>query len=271
MDSKSLDTMLERLAELMPEKSHWTGIGLQRHDWRPFWQLAGEIQQGFKSGVRYPTKPLRDLAWTNFNQLRDEAAKRGQVERDMLFSRSDEHRKDIFRQVSTAEYSPLTDMLFFFDPTTVENMKTKGRDLAAAMKMLSARKHEMLGEHKKECFDRFQEIKESHDLFWRRYQEANSARREQYQEKRSGMVTRAMANLEKNRDKLRNAVDALERHRARADELREKISTARTEKWESIFETWLSETEAKIDDIEASIRRIHEWIEEDERRLGELQ
>jgi len=33
------------------------------------------------------------------------------------------------------------------------------------MKMLKEHKHEMLTEHKQECFETFQEIKESHERF----------------------------------------------------------------------------------------------------------
>ena len=120
-----------------------------------------------------------------------------------------------------------------------------------------------IAEHKQECFEKIQEVKESHDLFWGHYKEGQKAKATQYREK-------VQTKLEKNREKLQAAIEALERHRQRADELREKTQESNSRKWQEIFETRLSEAESKIEDIETSITRIEGWIEEDERKLRNL-
>jgi hypothetical protein len=87
MDSRALDSMIDRLRDLMPSAPP-VFMKATRHDWRPFWALAGEVQQGFKSGLRYPTRELREAAWVKFNALRDEANRRATAERESLRSHS---------------------------------------------------------------------------------------------------------------------------------------------------------------------------------------
>ena len=118
----------------------------------------------------------------------------------------------------------------------------------------------MLGEHKKECFDRIQEIKEQHEDFWRDHHQAHEARN-------GDRVQRIEANLAKNREMYRNASNALERFRDKASDLRDKISGSTSDKWTGIWSGWLSETESKINDIESQLQRIEGWIEENEEQL----
>lgn len=273
MDCRALDSMIDRLKDLMPSAPP-VFMKATRHDWRPFWALAGEVQQGFKSVVRYPTRELREAAWMRFNTLRDEANRRGSAEWESLRSHSKNLRDIIFSDCRGITYSPFTDALFFFDRTTVSQVKAWRGYLAEAMQKLSKWKHEMLGEHKQECFERLQEVKRSHDLFWEQYRSAHQARhaekQAQWRSKRREIIAGVERNLEKNREQLRKASDALRHNRNRADDLRDKIRETTSAKWETIFETWLSETEAKIDDIESHITRIQGWIEEGERRLREL-
>ncbi len=217
----------------------------------------------FNSGVRYPGKAQRQAAWTRFNELRDEGSRRNRQETEALKDRSASHKAEILSICSGITYSFFEDSVFFFDQTTVEQMKRWQEYLHEAMNELRDRKHEMLGEHKKECFERIETIKESHDNFWRLYREQQQERREQRQQK-------ARANIDANLERLRKAANALERQRDHADELRSKIAETTSAKWEAIWSEWLSEAEDKIDDIEQQIERIQGWIEEDERRLGNL-
>lgn len=273
MDSQALDRMIDRLGSVMPSAPP-IFVKATRQDWRPFWALAGEVQQAFKSGVRYPTRELREAAWLRFNVLRDEANRRATAERAALHSHSKNLRDIIFSDCRGIIYSPLTDVLFFFDRTTVSQVKGWQGYLADAMQRLSKWKYEMLGEHKQECFERLQEVKRSHDLFWEQYRSAHQARhaekQTQWRSKRREIIAGVERNLEKNREQLGKTSDALRHNRNRADELRDKIRETTSAKWEGIFETWLSETEAKIDDIENHMTRIQGWIEEGERRLCEL-
>lgn len=273
MNCEALDRMIDRLEDIMPSAPP-VFMKASRQDWRPFWNLAGEVQRGFKSGVRYPTRELRESAWRRFNALRDQAQSRSTAERDSIRSHSENLRDIILSECRGITYSAFTDALFFFDRTTVSQVKAWQGYLAEAMQKLSKWKHEMLGEHKQQCFERLQEVKESHDLFWRQYKAAHQARhdekQEQWRSKRREIIAGVERNLEKNREQLRKATDALRHNRDRADGLRDKIRETRSPKWEGIYETWLAETEAKIDDIENHISRIQGWIEEGERRLREL-
>src|SRR5260221_2873186 len=117
MNSQTLDEMISRLESIMPDAPGIFSIGLRRQDWKPVWSLAKEIQEGFNSGVRYPTKELRQAAWERFNGLRNEASKRADSERDSLRSRSEYHKSIIFSECNGIGYSRVTDALFFFDNT----------------------------------------------------------------------------------------------------------------------------------------------------------
>lgn len=273
MDFKGLDRLLDHLKEIIPPAPP-VFTKATRHDWRPFWALAGEIQEAFRSGVRYPTLALREAAWHRFNALRDEATHRSAGEREALRSHSENLRNILLADCRGITYSPVSDAIFFFDPTTATQVKAWQRYLAEAMQKLSKWKHEMLGEHKQQCFERFQEVKSSHELFWKQHREAHQARHEasqaEWRSKKRAIASKIEANLDKNREQFRKTTEALNRNRARADELRGKIRDTTSSKWEGIFETWLAETEAKIDDIERHLNQIQEWIEEGERRLRDL-
>jgi hypothetical protein len=263
MNSETLDEMLNRLEAIMPSKPPILDIGLHRQDWTPVWNLAKQIQEAFNAGVRYPTKQLRQAAWNRFNTLRSEASARADAERDHLRTRSNYHKSIIFKECAGIGYSRVSDTIFFFDQTTMGEMKARGRYLAGVMKYLSEHKHEMLGEDKKECYNRIHEIKEQHEQFWSEYRLARDARKDE-------RLQKIEANLSKNRDMYRRTADALQRFRERSSELRAKISTSTSDKWRAIFSGWLSETESKIDDIESQLRRIEGWIEENEEHLRKL-
>jgi hypothetical protein len=268
-----LDAEIETLRSIMPDAPP-SFSKVHRSDWRPFWQLAGKIQARFKEGVHYPTKELRDEAWRRFNELRDEANRRVTEERERMRYQSEEIRDVIFSKCSGITWSPVTDTIFFFDQTTKDQVKAWGRYLAEAMQMLSKHKQEMISEHKQQCFDKFQEIKESHDLFWQQFKETQQANWEEKKaarrRNRSEFVAKIESNIQNNREKLNKAMDALNRQRGHADDLRDKIRESTSRKWEDIHRTWLNEAETKIEDIESSIKRIEEWIEEDRHKLEDF-
>jgi hypothetical protein len=70
-----------------------------------------------------------------------------------------------------------------------------------------------------------------------------------------------------NRERLGKAVAALERAEQHASKLRSDIASAWSDTFVDRAYGWLAETEARIDSIEASIREISGWIEEDEAKL----
>lgn len=276
MNWEQLDRLIDELEALLPERQVSVfNPGYHRSDWKTFWAKAGQTQQGFNSGVRYPTKQLRDEAWERFNKVRSLASQRASEEQDHLRDVSESCRNEILSEAESARHSPWIDAVwdkitFSTDKTTVENMKALGRTLASARRMLSEYKDKMFGEHKRECYEKIAEIQQTHDEWWERYKEAREREREAWEQRRNERRERIRANIEKNRERLAKATDALERQRERAAELRSKIAETRSDKWSQIFEDWLSETERKIDDIEESVRRLEAWIEEDGRKLDEM-
>ena len=78
---------------------------------------------------------------------------------------SEELRDQILKLTEKARYNVVADNVMFFLPhTTAEDMKVKGEILKTAGQMLSSNKHNMLREHKDECFGRIQEIRQTHDV-----------------------------------------------------------------------------------------------------------
>jgi hypothetical protein len=261
MTADALDRMLDELESTMPPAPSFAFLGIERHDWRPTWAMAKQIQEAFRD-VRYPTKELRQAAWERFNALRDEASSRNSAEREQFRTRSERHLASIISDCKGIGYSDVQDTLFL-DKTTVDQMKARGRYLGDVMKYLSDHKHEMLSEHKKDAFERIQVIKEQHDTFWQRQHEAREYRTDD-------RVRRVKANIEKNQGMLQQAYGALQRHRQKVSEVQEKIDGGSSDKWITIWEGWIAESEAKIEDIETQIRRIEGWIEEGEDELRKL-
>ena len=259
MDWKTLERLIDEFEGMIDSKlgREFPPLGFlfSGPSWKDIWAKAAEIQTGFK-GMRYPTKAQRDEAWERFNSLRNEASRRNQDESNNRRWKSESHRSAILRQIESAR--PRT--LFGFAPPDIEDMKALGHVLREAGQILSKYKGEMLGEHKQECFEAIQDMRQVHDAWWAELKGNSSRRHDDFQ-------SRVRNNLENNYERHRKATDALERHRARADELRSQIASAWNNDWASKAEGWLSELEDKIADIERSIEQIEEWIREDEDKL----
>jgi len=282
MDWRQLDSLIEELERLIKERkslfsststfvSTPTSLaGFERHDWRPVWAKSSEIQAAFKSNIMYPTKSDRDRAWVRFNDLRNESSALANDEREKMSRSSEYHRSQIIELAKGAYYSPVTDAMFFFDPTTVSEMKHKSLILKQAGELLSASKLKMLREHKDECFAYINQMRESHKLFWEARGQAVAARKQQFDDRRDQIVAKLERNLEGNRERLAKAQTALERVEANIDQLREQISSARSDDFRQRAERWLSEAYEKQESIQESVRRAREWIEQDESRLRDI-
>ena len=232
---------------------HWAGM--TQRDYRSFWAHAREISQIFKT-----TRPLRredrERLWQRFHGICEETKERQRSENDNRRIRSKIHRDSILDDVERAR--PCS--LFGFLPPDVAEMKALGHALKEAGQLLSKHKDEMLGEHKQECFERIQEVRSAQDAWW---EELKGHRAQQHQD----FQARVRANLEKNYEQLRRARDALSRARARADDLRDQISSAWSDGFRDRASGWLDEEEGRIRDIEAHIERIEGWIRENEVKL----
>jgi hypothetical protein len=232
---------------------------------------AKEIQNGFGSGTRYPTKVERDKAWVRFNDLRSKLFERANAERSRFRSESESLRNDILGIIKWASYSPITDMLFFFLPTTVDEMKRKGESLKEAGQTLSTNKHRMLKEHKEECFSRIQEIRATHDHFWGQYKRLREEKQAESKQRRAEIAIRIRGNIRANHDRLAKAQSALERALSNFEANKERLAGARGLEYSERVAGWIAQDEEKVQSISESIVRIREWIEEEETRLRDLE
>jgi cell division septum initiation protein DivIVA len=245
--------------------------GLHGHmvyDWRPAWQKAREIQQAFKSGIQYPTRADRENAWIRFNSLRNELSQRANADRDVVFSVSQSWRDKIVDEMRDARYT--WTFLEVIDPTTVDEAKALGRRLKEARSILHNNRHQMLKEHKDECYAVAEEIKQSHDRFWECYQNEREIRKRSHLQSMRERLQRTDENIRKNEDKLERAVCALKRVEANIEKLQEMLDGARGDEYRDRVGTWLLEAAEKHDSILESIQRLNEWIAQDRDRRDDL-
>jgi len=231
---------------------HWDIFERQHKE---FWNHARQISHMFKT-----LKPLRsedrERLWEKHNAACEKVKLAQESRRQERESYSRQHRSDIIREVESAR--PFSGL--FFSPPDVEEMKRLGRVLKDAGQLLSKHKQEMLGEHKQECFERIKEVKHVHDLYWEEFTRHRSRKQEDFHQ-------RVRANIDRNRERLRKAVDALRRAKSHADTLRDDIASAWSDDFRDRAYGWLSEEEDRMRDIEESINEIQNWIQEDEDKL----
>jgi hypothetical protein len=263
----------ERISELErvtpPPQTGLTGLW-ERHDWRPCWELISEISANFK-GLRYPTPQQRQAAWERYSALRDEANRRCENERSGFRGQSEWYRDSVLDRCKGIIWSAATDDLFFFDRTTADQVRGWGGDLHEATQYFAEIKYLLLKEHRIQCCEMFDEVRESHRLFWQRYNEAKEKKNEERHNRKQNQIERTRANLQTNNERLEKAQSAKERVQSHMEETQAKLDETNSEKWTGIFQQWIDEDQQKIEDIDASIERIRSWIEEDERRLRELE
>jgi RecG-like helicase len=280
MDWQGLNSRIEELHSLISSPfSPLSGRSIKHpygllnqvvYDWRPAWDKAREIQEAFKSGIRYPTVAERQNAWTRFNDVRNDLSRRSNADRDSVFTGSKAWRDLIMSEIESARYSKLGDVIFFFDPTTAEDMKRMGERLKEAGRRLSENKHQMLREHKDECFQRIQEVRATHDAFWGEYKKAREVRQHEHRQRISEVLARVDANISSNHEKKAKAEGALERVEENIAKLHDMLGNARGDEFRERVEGWLSEAVAKRESIQESVRRIGEWIDQDERRRNDI-
>lgn len=248
---------------------------IERHDWRPVWDLCTRIQDEFKGCRDFPSREAHQAAWKRFQEIRQQASALCDKEKSAFRFQSEQFRNDILSDVRACSYSAAADALFFFDPTTVEDMKQLSEKLNDAARRLSKLKHWMLANHKTACFEAIQEVRQSHDLFWEKRrqssrirQHTHEERRAEIQQKKEDRQRRVHANIDRNRDRLSKALSALDRNADHIREIEEKLSETTSPKWAAIFSEWLAEAHQKERDIEDSIDQIKSWIREDEDKLS---
>lgn len=272
-----IESMIDQLEQRIPYvNSGIFHIGkIERHDWRQVWELFKHIQKEFSGCKDFPSREAHEAAWNRFQKLRSRASELANEEKEATRFQSERLRDDILFIVRGCRWSPFSDVLFFFDPTTVDEMKVMGQQLKEAGRKLSENKQWMIAEHKSQCFEAIQEARESQDTFWEKRndlaaerRDANERRRTEIAEKRSAWEERTRANISRNRENLSKAEAARARTLGRIREIESKLAETTSDRWQSIFSEWLSDAQNKLRDIEGSIDRIEGWIREEQERLS---
>lgn len=221
--------------------------------YRDFWAHERVVFQLFRESKPLRRKDREDL-WARFGDI-CQRVKAEQADRNLARrSKSDWHRGNIIAKIEAAR--PAGGLWV----VTADELRALGPLLREAGQMLSQNKHEMLPEHKQECFDRIQDVRKEHDAWWASFKKGQAERRESFR-------ARVEENLRKNYERHRKATDALQRQKQHAADLESQVASAWNSDWADRRRDWLAEAEDKIRDIEESIDRIEEWIREDQEKL----
>jgi hypothetical protein len=223
--------------------------------YQDFWNQAKHITDLFKE-----LKPLthgdRDLLWKQFNAHCMEVKGKQKSDYHTLESLSQGHLEAIMKLEELAELphdSP---------PPQIHELVQRGQALKSAGELLGKFKHQMIAKHKKICFNRLHKIRKTHDMAW----ESKKALTPQQQSK---IKSRVRKNLEANYERYRKAAGALENFQISRDYIRTFLASSDNPEKVAEINTQLSETEARIKDIEEGIRKLKKWIADDEQMLKE--
>jgi hypothetical protein len=230
----------------------------EQHDGRVFWAHVKEINSLFKNTRLHPDE--RKRLWDNLSMECSNMKAFQESRRYATESKSQNWFESIRHDILMAKPNDL----FGFDPPDVDEMKRLSAELREAGQELSNHKTEMTFQHKQELFQLIQEIRQVQDAWWASLKEHRSQKQEDYRD-------RVKANKEKNIDRLRLQIEALERHETARDNLQDKMNDSSGGNWLDRAESeYMPDLEAKIDDIKESIKRLEKWIEDDEDKLRNI-
>ena len=280
MFGNSLSSLIDQLESSIPdvdENFSW-GFSVERHDWRPVWAIAKEIQATFRGYKGFDSKEQHQKEWDRFCGLRNKASRLADIEKEKFSDQSEKLKSEILSDARSAYWSKSADFFIgaVLGHTTAEEVKGLQRQLKEAGRKLSENKGLMTRSDKEECFETIKAARQSHNEFWEKYKELSQERRkaskrkkDEYERKRAEWIERVRGNISKNRSKMEQAEDALQRNQAHIQDVQGKLSETTSEKWEGVFSEWLDEAHDKERDIEEHIERIASWIAEDEKKLND--
>jgi hypothetical protein len=250
---RNFETIEDELSELA---DHYLWLNTNHSkEYKDFWNHAKEITELFKT-LKPIKKEDREKLWSDFGSQCEEMRRKQTQDNDNLKIKSNEFKDRIMRELKDADIG----YKYEFDSPSIEAMKRLGSHLKEAGALLSLYKNEMTFEHKQECWERIEGIQKEHNAWWESLTGHRSQSRENFKDK-------IRANIDKNRESLKKAEEALERCKARQEDIQEKIRNAWNDNFIEMAEGWLSEEEAKETSIENNIQRIEDWISEDEEKL----
>ncbi len=223
---------------------------------KQLWDEAKEIQEGFNSRPRFPSRASREECWKRFQEARSALADASRGEREGRQNTSRQHRDHILSLIREARVHGNTGS----GRDGADYLRDAGRKLAHAGAYFKDHKHAMLGEDKKECSEAFQEVRDDHTARW---EEIRAGRESRASERRA----RIIANIAKNREAYHRCAEALGRQRQRESDLEAQISESWNPNWQERASGWLSECREKIASMEESLARLERWIQEGEDKL----
>lgn len=219
-----------------------------------FWKEVNEIRELFKELTPLAHKD-REILWNKYSELCQEVKKEQKENYEYRLGLSNKYYYQIKELIN---YAVVSDDAF--NVPTIDELKHGAELLKRAGVILHDYKNSMLSEHKNECFDNIQRVREAHDKIWAKIKHEKDRRHEEFE-------ARVKANLAKNYERYNSLTSALERVQSNADKLRGNIDDAWSEDYVARASRWLSESEDQIRDIEKNIGEVEEWIHEDEHRL----
>jgi len=221
--------------------------------YQDFWNQTKRITALFKE-LKPLTQSDRDLLWKQFNTLCREVKEKQKTGYWTMESLSQGHFDEIMKLVEKAQL-PLD------TPTPeIHELVERGQALKNAGNLLGKFKHEMIAKHKKYCFDHIQKIRKIHDVAWGSIKGGKPRQQ-------SETEPHIRKNLEANYERYRKATDALENFQIGRDHIRTFLASCENPEKVAQVTAQLTETEARIKDIEEGIRKLGKWIAEDERTL----
>jgi uncharacterized coiled-coil protein SlyX len=238
-------------------------FSVERHDWKPLFSLAQQIQAEFSGGLRYPTLRERDEAWRTFDDARKLLHERSTKEWEAFGRQSKKNRDNILGHVKYAGYS-----YWNISSPTPDDMRDRDRLIKEAAQKLERHWSEMLHEHRQECKRRFSELREEHSEFWRRHKEQQAAA---YAEVLAERTSRKEEALEKLNEALARKRSQLDRKRSNLEANIDRLAQTRNPAKAREISGWIADGEKEMSDILDDVRNLEEKIESCEAQLRELQ
>ncbi len=221
--------------------------------YQDFWNQAKEITALFRE-LKPLKKSDRDLLWNRFNDLCHEVKEQQKAGYGAMESLSKGHLDEILQIADQAALPPGA------SDAGINDLVERGQALKKAGDMLGKFKYEMIAKHKKACFDTIQRIRKTHDMAWGQVSAGKP-------KPRSETLIRARMNLGANYERLKKARSALENFEIGRDHIRTFLATSKDPAKIASAKAQLAETEARITDILAGIRKLEKWIADDEQIL----
>lgn len=263
---------------------------------REAWDRLKAIRGSFK-GVPFPSKDSREELWSRVNQTaaRLEEYAKAQYERRVERNRHSAEYRDEIIQVAESTKRPdrsTADMLLALFATPVwlaekaldalldldsEKMDLQSRSatMKEGWRLLKLNGPKMLrddGTAARAALDEAQQELNEHWATWKGAQqqayEARARAREEQKESRREHVQEVISRLEA---KIAKAEQARDYTRSRIEELEEKRDSAWSDGYREGVSNRIGELEERLDDIEESLNRMNEWLDQELNRLSALE